>query len=398
MKFFYRGFDKNGKKVKGVIEAVSQEEARSKLSHLPVILELKPKSGLRLPGGRVKKGELARILTAIGLYLKSSIPLKRAISLAKNQTTNTRLQKFLTQLEVEIGEGKGFSEALSSQKWLNLPPYLLHSVQVGESSGKLDLILLQTAQFLEEEERISSQSTQALIYPTFIISVSLILVIVMMGSVVPKIVKIFQDLHQKLPPITQFTISVSHFFQNHGVAVGIAILGTIFGIGVLYKKFLPFRRRIDGLLLKIPVINRLIISKNLGRFSYLTHTLTSAGVNFVNALNLASKTIDNRILAELFHDALEEVLEGKKISTALKKRNFPDLPFVESLGLVEETGEASSILESLSRLYLDEYRNRTTLLLSLLEPVMILIVGGIIGFIVISMLLPIFQMNVLGGG
>jgi general secretion pathway protein F/type IV pilus assembly protein PilC len=300
-------------------------------------------------------------------------------------------------LEVEIGEGKGFSEALSSQKWLNLPPYLLHSVQVGESSGKLDLILLQTAQFLEEEERISSQSTQALIYPTFIISVSLILVIVMMGSVVPKIVKIFQDLHQKLPPITQFTISVSHFFQNHGVAVGIAILGTIFGVGVLYKKFLPFRRRIDGLLLKIPVINRLIISKNLGRFSYLTHTLTSAGVNFVNALNLASKTIDNRILAELFHDALEEVLEGKKISTALKKRNFPDLPFVESLGLVEETGEASSILESLSRLYLDEYRNRTTLLLSLLEPVMILIVGGIIGFIVISMLLPIFQMNVLGG-
>jgi len=393
LRFKYKGFNKEGKKVKGIVEASNIEEAKLKLSNL-IITDIKTTKSFSFSFGKVKKSELAKILNVIGLYLKASIPLKKAITLAKNQTNNSKLIKFLSFVEEEIKSGKSFSDAITSQKIITLPNYIIHSIKVAEKSSKLDLILIENAKFLAEEEKISAKSTQALIYPTFIISVSIILVIVMMTSVVPKIMKIFQNLNKELPSITKITISISNFIQHNYIAIFSFILITGFIFSLLYKKVTKFKKMIDFILLKLPVIKNLIISKNLGRLSYLTYTLTNSGIHFVNAINLSSKTLDNEILKEKFQKALDEVLEGKKLSTSLKKHHFPETSFTESVALIEETGESQNILKNLSEIYLNEYNAKVGIILSLLEPMMILIVGGIIGFIVISMLLPIFSMSI----
>ncbi|WP_457563404.1 type II secretion system F family protein [Caminibacter pacificus] len=394
MKFKYVGFNKEGKKVKGIIEASDIQEAKQKLSNIAII-DIKQKRGFNISFGSVKKSELAKILNVIGLYLKASIPLKKAINLAKNQTQNQKLQKFLSFIEDEIKEGKTLSEAIKNQKIIKLPPYIVHSTQIAQNSSNLDLILIENAKFLQEEDKINSKSTQALIYPSFIIIISLILVIVMMNTVVPKIIKIFQNLNQNLPTITKITISISHFLQNNYILLSVGFIIILLAFSFAYKKVLFFRKIIDSLILKTPLLKRLSISKNLGRFSSLTYTLTNSGIHFMNAVNLASKTIDNEILKEKFQKALNEVLEGKKLSTSLKKQNFPDISFIEAIALIEETGESKNIMQNLKEIYLQEYDSKVSILLSLLEPIMILIVGGVIGFIVISMLLPIFSMNVM---
>ncbi|WP_457562472.1 type II secretion system F family protein [Caminibacter pacificus] len=394
MKFKYVGFNKEGKKVKGIIEASDIQEAKQKLSDIAII-DIKQKRGFNISFGSVKKSELAKILNVIGLYLKASIPLKKAINLAKNQTQNQKLQKFLSFIEDEIKEGKTLSEAIKNQKIIKLPPYIVHSIQIAQNSSNLDLILIENAKFLQEEDKINSKSTQALIYPSFIIIISLILVIVMMNTVVPKIIKIFQNLNQNLPTITKITISISHFLQNNYILLSVGFIIILLAFSFAYKKVLFFRKIIDSLILKTPLLKRLSISKNLGRFSSLTYTLTNSGIHFMNAVNLASKTIDNEILKEKFQKALNEVLEGKKLSTSLKKQNFPDISFIEAIALIEETGESKNIMQNLKEIYLQEYDSKVSILLSLLEPIMILIVGGVIGFIVISMLLPIFSMNVM---
>ncbi|QCI27408.1 type II secretion system F family protein [Caminibacter pacificus] len=394
MKFKYVGFNKEGKKVKGIIEASDIQEAKQKLSNIAII-DIKQKRGFNISFGSVKKSELAKILNVIGLYLKASIPLKKAINLAKNQTQNQKLQKFLSFIEDEIKEGKTLSEAIKNQKIIKLPPYIIHSIQIAQNSSNLDLILIENAKFLQEEDKINSKSTQALIYPSFIIIISLILVIVMMNTVVPKIIKIFQNLNQNLPNVTKITISISHFLQNNYILLSVGFIIALLAFSFAYKKVLFFRKIIDSLILKTPLLKRLSISKNLGRFSSLTYTLTNSGIHFMNAVNLASKTIDNEILKEKFQKALNEVLEGKKLSTSLKKQNFPDISFIEAIALIEETGESKNIMQNLKEIYLQEYHSKVSILLSLLEPIMILIVGGVIGFIVISMLLPIFSMNVM---
>jgi general secretion pathway protein F/type IV pilus assembly protein PilC len=212
---------------------------------------------------------------------------------------------------------------------------------------------------------------------------------------VPKIIKIFQNLNQNLPTVTKITISISHFLQNNYILLSVGFIIALLAFSFAYKKVLFFRKIIDSLILKTPLLKRLSISKNLGRFSSLTYTLTNSGIHFMNAVNLASKTIDNEILKEKFQKALNEVLEGKKLSTSLKKQNFPDISFIEAIALIEETGESKNIMQNLKEIYLQEYHSKVSILLSLLEPIMILIVGGVIGFIVISMLLPIFSMNVM---
>lgn len=390
MKFKYVAFNKEGKKVKGEIEASSIQEAQTKLNDL-IIIKIKPKKFNF--SFYTNKKEIAKILNVLGLYLRASIPLKRAIQLAKNQTEDTKIKKFLDFIEEEIKNGKSLSQAISSQKIINLAPFITNSIKVAEKSSNLDTILIELSKFLQEEEKISSKTTQALIYPSFIILSSFILVIVMMNTIVPKIVKIFENLNQKLPAITQITISISKFIQNNYIFIFLMIIVALLILTLAYKKTY-LKNIVHKIVLKIPILNSLIILKNLTRLLTLTLTLVKSGINFIDSIILASNTIDNLELKKIINKALKDVKEGKRLSSALYKYSFPDKSFIDSIALIEDTAKAKEILENLKEIYLQEYNNKISIFLSLLEPMMILIVGAMVGFIVISMLLPIFSMSI----
>ena len=149
-------------------------------------------------------------------------------------------------------------------------------------------------------------------------------------------------------------------------------------------------------MLKIPVIKKIIISKELGKFSYLVYVLTNSGVNYITAVSLATNTIENEKIKLTFQKALKDVVEGKKLSISLKKAGFDfDKSFLQALSLAEETGEVGEILKNISEIYFEENESKINTILSMIEPILIIIVGGVIGFIVTAMLLPMFSMNML---
>ena len=397
MKFKYTAFDKNGKKQKGIIEAQNIKEAKKLLKEL-TLLDIKPVKNLNfnINPKKINKKELSKLFLTLGLYLKASIPLINAINLTKSQSENNKTIKFLDFLEKEIKEGKNLSTALEKQKIIVLSPYVINTIKVGEESGKLYLVLIEMSKFLKDEDKLLSKTKQALIYPAFIILMSIIMISFMLTIVVPKITKVFSSLHQQLPPITEFIINTSNFFKQNYITLGIIFFIFVLSIVISYKKVYKFRLFIDSLLLKIPVIKKIIISKELGKFSYLAYVLTNSGVNYITAVNLCTNTIENEKIKSVFKKAINEVLEGKKLSTSLIKAGFNfDKSFIQALSLAEDTSEVGEILQNISEIYFEENESKINTILSLIEPILIITIGGIIGFIVTAMLLPMFSMNML---
>jgi len=396
MKYKFRAYDKDGKKVVSTIEAVDINEAKSLLKDY-ILIDIKPVNSFSFNFSlrSVSKKELAKFLNTLGLYLKSTIPLITALNLTKNQVDNPRLIKLIDKVIKDIKEGKNFSTSLETQKIVKIPPYIINSIKVAEKSGKLSIVLIEMSKFLKDEDKLSSKTTSALIYPSFIVLVAITLVSFMLTTVVPKIVKIFASLHQQLPTITKVVINIGYFLQHNYLKILIVLLILVSIFVFLYKKVYKFKFFIHSLLLKIPVVKNIIISKELGRFSYLTYTLVNSGVNYVNALNLALNTIENEKIKSIFQKALNDVVEGKKFSVSLKKAGFFDKSFIQAIALAEETSEVSDILKNLSEIYFEENEERINILLSLIEPMLIVIVGISIGAIITAMLLPMFSMNVL---
>ena len=394
MIYKYTAFNKDGKKIKGKIEALNEKDARNKIDG--IVISIKPAKSFNIHISNVSKTELFKLFNALGLYLKASISLINAITLTKNQTDNVKLLKFLDYLQQNIKEGQSFYKTLLNQKTIKIPSYIINSVKVGEETGKLDSVLIEMSKFLKEEEKINSKTEQALIYPSFIVIVAIAMIVFMLTNVVPKIVKVFQNMHQKLPSVTEFVINTGNFLKNNYLTLLIVTVLSVLIYLFLYKKSQKFKYFIHSLLLKIPLVKKIIISKELGRFSYLTYVLTSSGVNYVNAVNLAANTIENEKIKSVFKKALNEVIEGKKLSYSLKKAGFDfDKSFIQAIALAEETSEMDNILKNLSEIYFEENESRINTFLSILEPALIIIIGGVIGFIITALLLPMFNMNVL---
>ena len=397
MLFKYEGFDKAGKKIKGKIESENIENAKKQLKDI-YLTDIKPvkKLNFNFNFSKIPKKELIKTFNTLGLYLKSSIPLVSALNLTKNQSENQKIIKFLDFIQKSVKEGKSLHSSLETQKIIILPKYIINTIKVGEESGKLDIVLIEIARFLKDEDRLMSKTSQALIYPVFIIIVAVFTVSFMLTAVVPKIVKVFENLHQDLPTVTKIVISSGNFIKNNFLLLilTISILTIIYYF--LYTKNFKFRLFIHKLLLKTPVFKNIIISKELGRFSYLTSTLVNSGVNYINAVNLAVNTIQNEAIKGKFEKALNDVIEGKKLSVSLKKAGFNyDISFLQAIALGEETSQIDTVLKNLSEIYFEDNEARINTLLSLIEPALIIIVGGTIGFIVAAMLLPMFSMSII---
>lgn len=398
MKFKYRGFDSNGKRVKGKIEAYSIESAKEYLKEF-YITEIEPIKGFNFDfsfSQKVSSKELSKLFNILATYLKSSIPLITAISLTKNQVENGKILQFLEYLEKSIKEGNSFFNSIETQKIVKLPAYVINTIKVGEESGKLDIVLREISKFLKDDDKLKSKTSKALLYPSFIVIVAIFMIGFMLTNVVPKIVKVFENMDKELPAITKIVISMGNFVQNYWLLILVTITSIVVTFKITYNKNYKFRSLIDKLSLKIPLFGKMIIEKELGRFSYLVAILVGAGVNYITAIKLAINSIENEHIKKIFQTALKDVKEGKKLSFSLQKAGFNfDNSFLQAIALGEETSQIEEVLLNMSELYFEENEEKIEKLLSLLEPTLIVIVGVSIGFIVTAMMLPMFKMSVL---
>jgi general secretion pathway protein F/type IV pilus assembly protein PilC len=400
MLFKYKGFDKLGKKVKGTVSASSVEEAGQKLKTQGIYHEgLTPTKEFSLEAfsKRQMPGELLALFSKeLSSYLNSGMTILTAIKLLENQHEGEkRYVSFLNSLKTMIDEGKSLFNALQAQKVYTLPDFYLQSLNVAGQSGKMVEVLTNMGTFFSAQSKVRKQVKGAMTYPAIIFSVAIGMTSFLIAFVVPQITEIFDDTGQALPPITQFVLNISDFLTAHYIALIVGIILFIFSFKLAYAKVESFHRIMDIWLLKIPVLGTLIQNHELGRFSYILSLMLASGVAYAQAVHLAKATFGNYGLKALFEKATSKVQEGNKLSNALQmtkgvklKRNF-----MQSLALGEESSEVASILDNISALYAEENEDKLKLLLSLLEPFMMLFIGVVVGVIVSAMLLPIFTMT-----
>lgn len=403
MIFRYSGYDKNGAKIKSKIEATSVEEVKIKLrsseiAYISISEELTPllswsffKRKNTLPFY-----DLSIISRDLSIYIKSGISIVNAIKLALNQyKTNKKHVLFFKSIATFLSEGKNFFQALELQNVYDLPSFFKQSIKVSENGGILGEVLLELSVFLKEQDKINKQIKNAFAYPMFIFTVSIFIVVFMMSFVVPKITSIFEELHQDMPAITQFVIDSGDFFSKHWL-LALELLILVYAVFTIAKKINPiFATFVDKMKLKAPLFGSILYKNEMGRFAYVSHILIKSGVPFAKTINLSAKILNNLYLKAIFEDASKRVVEGDKLSNALYKssKNI-DSSFIQAIALGEETSQTSQMLENISQLYFEENKDKTTVLLSLLEPALMLMVGLIVGFIVTAMLLPIFSINI----
>ena len=404
MFFKYNGYDTFGKKVNGKIEATDLNTAKLKLKQKKIIYEdIKEDSEDILSFFNLQKKykipalQLAGVSKDLSIYLNAGISLPNSIKLINERyRDDKKMNPFFESIGTLLSEGKNFYTALESQNILQIPEFYLQSIKVSEDGGILKNVLLELSNYLIKEHKLKKQISQSMTYPVFIIVVSIFMVTFMLSFIVPKITDIFVQNGQELPEITTFVVNSGHFMGNHFLSLliffGIAI--TLFGVAL--KKLSEFKYSFDKFLLSIPFIGNIIELNELSRFAYMNAILLKSGVPVVQAFKMSSNTLGNSVIQKLFVEASLKVVEGERLSKILELSKIYkiDIAFIQAIAIGEETSQLESVLENLAELYSSKNSEKLGSFLTLLEPMLMLIVGGIIGFIVIAMLLPIFSMSI----
>ncbi len=402
MLFKYKGLNQEGKRTKGTISASSLEDAKTKLRSQGVFYDtLQEARGFSFEGFGSRRTmpnttlsnfskELASYLNAGNMTILTALKL-----MEKQHKKEKKYYAFLNATKTMVDEGKPLAVALDEQKVYALPTFFLQSVKVAAQGGKMVEVLTNMSHFFASQSRIRQQVINAMIYPMFILIVAIGMTVFLLIYVVPKITGIFEDTHQELPGITQFVLGASHFLGQHYVGIMVGLLLAIVIGKLAYSRFRPFHYMVDAMMLRLPIVGKLTQNHELGRFSYIISLMLDSGVPYTQAVTLASSTFGNLAIRDLFEGVTQKVTEGNKLSNALYATKGVRLKsnFLQTLALGEESSNVASVMGNLSALYAEENEQGIDRVLKMVEPVMMLLIGGIVGVIVMAMLLPIFSMS-----
>jgi len=404
MLFKYKGYDKNGKKVSSSIEALNLKIAKSQLKHKNIIVTNISENNFTFFNKILKKNKknisplvLSVISRDLSIYLDSGISLLNAIKLISQRYKKDRLlNPFFQSLISYLDEGKNFYTALEKQDSIAIPEFYLQSIKISEDGGILKGVLIELSDYLNEQYRLKKQITQAMTYPIFIIVVAIAMLTFMLTFVVPKITAIFEQNGQELPQITTFIINLGDFVGANIQMILILLTIFIFIFSISMKKIPSFKYKVDFILLKIPFLGSIIQVDQLARFAYMNSILIKSGVPVVQAFQMGAGILNNSVLKKLFDTASKKVVEGEKLSSILDNSKIykVDISFIQAIAIGEETSQLNKVLQNLAELYNVTNKDKIASFLSLLEPMLMLLVGGAVGFILIATLLPIFSMSI----
>lgn len=375
------------------VDVISEEEAAFEgvepVPLAPKIRHAKATPALR----RVSVLDVALFTRQIGDMIDASVPMLKALTTVSQQTQNTQLKEIVSQMSLSVKDGSSFSEALSKYPSLFSSLYV-NMVKAGEVSGKLDLILNRLADYLEAEYEIKSKVRSSLAYPFLIMGIGIVTIFVLMTFVIPKISVMFEDLNQSLPMPTIVLMNTSHFLAQYWfLMLGILIFFTGY-----FKRILntPLgRRRFDEWKLKIPVMGNFIRTVEVARFARTLGTLLESGVTITTALKSVWAIADNAVIQEEGRKISEEVNNGAGLTEAMKNSPFFPAMAVNMVSVGEETGKLERGLYKIADTYEHQADRMTKTLLSLLGPLVLVFVVSLVGVVVVSMLLPILQMNLI---
>jgi type IV pilus assembly protein PilC len=339
---------------------------------------------------KVKPRELAVFSRQLSVLIDAELPLIQGLNILAQQTKNKYFKKVLIKVREDVEAGSTLNQAL--RKFPNVFNDLFcNLIASGEQSGSLDIMLRRLAEFLERIVKLRSQVRQAMIYPSVIVVFAILVVIFMLWQVIPVFASVFIELGAQLPALTAFILTLSNFVQNN-------ILWMFIGIIVLIVAFRFFRKSdygrkvTDRIALKLPLFGSLLRKVGLSRVTRTLSTLLSGGVPMLESIKITSTTAGNVIIEQDLMDVRTKVAEGSSITDALKEK--PNFPFmmVQMVGVGEATGTLDEMLSKLADFYDEEVEATVNALLSVLEPILLVFVGGMVGTIIVAMYLPIFSL------
>ena len=341
---------------------------------------------------KVSAKEASIFTRQLSTLISAGIPLVPSFSVLLAQTKNPALQKILAQIRADLNEGKSLTTGMENFPSVFTPLYI-NMVKAGEASGTINLVLERLADFSESQQALMSKIRSALAYPLIMLLVGSLVIFLLMTFVVPKITGIFTDMKQTLPLITVILIAVSNFLKSFWWLIFLLILAGIAAFKYLTAVTQTGHRFWDSFRLKAPVWGSVNLKIVIARFSRTLATLLQSGVPLLTAMEIVRNVVDNIVIGETIARAAKEVEEGQSLAAPLAASGlFPPM-VTEMIAVGEQTGSLEKMLNRIAVAYETEAQSDIMVMTSLLEPIMILVMGLVVGFIVVSILLPIFEMN-----
>ncbi len=391
--YSYTAINKIGTKKKGIISAISEREARKLVKDLnltPLKISESKNLGKTL---RIKNKDIVLMTRQLATLLEAGTPIVDSIDITAKQIRNKNLIQVLFNLKEDLVQGKRLGNSMKKFPGVFSDTYI-SMVSAGDSSGNLDTVFSKLADYLEESASIRQKVISALTYPLILIGFSLIVIISLLAFVLPQVVNQFIKAGAELPFITKFLIGIS----NNIIPILIVVLFFAVGLYYLYKKYTNNKDNkifIDKKILAIPFLGNFILNSELERFSSTMELLLASGTNLDIALGECSKIFNNQYLSNIVMNAKNDVIEGKDFIASMKYGQvFPDI-FIQLISSGYRSGNLEKMFNKVSNFMKSEIENKRSVFLSLLEPIVIIFMGGFIMMIVLAILIPIMQMNTL---
>ncbi|MBI4683495.1 MAG: type II secretion system F family protein [Nitrospirae bacterium] len=389
----WSGKSAKGNLIKGELTAASREEVQAYLRKqriIPSKISQKSKPIFSV-GGSVKDKDLVVFTRQFATMIGAGLPLVQALEILSQQTENKYFATIIGEIKNNVEGGSTFAEALKKYPRVFSDLYS-NMVAAGEAGGILDTILIRLSTYIEKAQSLKRKVKGAMVYPAVVITVAVLVIVIIMVFVVPTFSKMFTQLGGDLPAPTQFIINLSNFLGGVG---GLICLATIIGIIVFIVQFRRTERGkkiIDRIILRLPVVGILLRKVAVAKFTRTLGTLISSGVAILDGLNITALTAGNKVIEKAVFEVRQGVSEGQTIAEPLSRSKvFPPM-VTQMISVGESTGALDNMLEKIADFYDDEVDIAVGALTSMIEPILMVFLGGTVGFIVVAMYLPIFKL------
>lgn len=392
--FVWEGTDKRGKKMKGEQVSKNANMLRAELRRQgiqPRVVKVKPKPLFGSAGKKISAKDIAVFSRQLATMIKSGVPIVQALEIIGGGNKNPKMKEMVNSLRADIEGGSSIYEAMGKHP-VQFDELYRNLVKAGESAGVLETVLDTIATYKENIESLKGKIKKALFYPATVIAVAILVSAVLLVFVVPQFQQVFSSFGADLPAFTKLIIAASDFLIAYWWLILLVLVGGTFGFLYAYKRSPSMQHGMDRLILKVPVIGQVMHNAAIARFSRTLATTFKAGVPLVEALDIVSGATGNKVYETAVINIRDDVSVGYQLNMAMKQVNlFPHM-VTQMAAIGEEAGALDTMLFKVAEFYEEEVNNAVDALSSLLEPMIMIFIGGVVGCMVVGMYLPIFKL------
>jgi len=392
--YTWEGTDKKGKRLKGETRATTVTLVRADLRKqgiIPLKIKKKPTSLFSARKPKITSKDIAVFARQLATMMQAGVPMVQAFDIVGRGSENASMQDLLLAIKADVEGGTALATALSKHP-LHFDDLFCNLVRAGEAAGVLEDLLDKIATYKEKMESIKGKVKKAMFYPSAILVVAVLVTALIMMFVIPQFESLFSSFGSDLPAFTKFVVSISRWLQEWWFLVLLALFSAFYLLGFIWKRSRKVRLYVDKLLLKIPIIGIIVHKSAIARFARTTSTMFAAGVPMVEALESVAGATGNIVYSNAVLRMREDVATGQSLQLTMKQQElFPHM-VIQMVAIGEESGSLEDMLSKVADFYEEEVDNMVDALSSLLEPIIMVVLGTLVGGLIIAMYLPIFHM------